>query len=48
MSNSVDTAIVVALGSLLEYAKYLSDNGQLSYDLLEQRVATYKEEASDE
>lgn len=36
-----DTA-VAALESLLEYAKYLSDHNQLSYDLLKQRVDSYK------
>jgi len=33
---------IFALEQLLEYAKYLEDNGQLSYDLLSQRVETYK------
>jgi len=33
---------VFALEQLLEYAKYLEDTGHLSYDLLSQRVATYK------
>lgn len=41
-SNLVDIAIVGALESLLEYAKYLSDHNQLSYDLLKQRVDSYK------
>lgn len=48
MSNVVDNAIVVALDSLLEYAKYLSDCGQLNYDLLEKRVSTFKKEVGDE
>lgn len=38
-----DTAITVALDALLDYAKYLSDHGQLSYELLKQRVDSYKE-----
>ena len=33
---------VYALERLLEYAKYLEDNQQLTYDLLKQRVETYK------
>ncbi len=31
-----------ALEALLDYAKYLEDNGQLSYELLRQRVESYK------
>lgn len=39
----VKEAAVFALEQLLEYAKYLEDNGHLSHDLLAQRVKTYKE-----
>lgn len=42
MSDIKDFA-VYALEGLLEYAKYLEDNGCLTYDLLKQRVETYKE-----
>lgn len=38
---------VVALRSLLEYAKYLEDNGQLSYELLKARVDTFEESQND-
>lgn len=34
--------VVFGLEMLLEYAKYLEDNGHLSYDLLRQRVETFK------
>lgn len=34
---------VFALKQLLEYAKYLEDNGQLTYGLLKARVRTYEE-----
>ncbi len=34
---------IYALEQLLEYAKYLEDNKQLSYKLLKDRVETYKE-----
>ena len=32
-----------ALEKLLEYAKYLEDNDQLTYDLLKKRVEKFKE-----
>lgn len=41
VSKYKETA-VFALDTLLEYVKYLEDNGQLSYDLLKQRVDTYR------
>lgn len=46
MSDQKELA-VFALEQLLEYAKYLEDNGSLRYDLLKKRVETYKG-ASDE
>lgn len=42
-SNDIQTGALMALDSLLEYAKYLEDNCQLSYDLLKERVQTYKD-----
>lgn len=35
--------IIFALEQLLEYAKYLEDNNQLSYELLSKRVSTYRD-----
>ena len=40
--------IVFGLGQLLEYAKYLEDTGHLSYELLKQRVETYKKDVLNE
>lgn len=34
--------VVFGLELLLDYAKYLEDSGHLSYDLLRQRVETFK------
>lgn len=42
-SNDIQTGAFIALDSLLEYAKYLEDNHQLSYDLLKERVQTFKD-----
>jgi len=35
---------VFALDTLLEYAKFLEDHKMLTYDLLKQRVDTYRNE----
>ena len=41
-AKEIELVAIIALEALLEYAKYLDDNKQLSYDLLRQRVDTYK------
>lgn len=42
--NDLKSMTVYALEQMLAYAKYLEDNNQLSYELLKQRVETYKGE----
>lgn len=42
MNGQEKELTVFALEQLLEYAKYLEDSGSLSYDLLKQRVETFK------
>lgn len=40
MNKELELAVEVTLGALLDYAKYLEDSGQLSYQLLKDRVET--------
>lgn len=47
MNDFKDTSLF-ALDTLLDYAKYLEDNGQLSYELLKQRVESYREKPEPE
>ena len=46
-SPLVETSIF-ALEQLIEYAKYLEDNNQLSYALLKERVDSVKKAVGDE
>lgn len=41
-SDPLKEIAVAALEQLLIYAKYLEDNNTLTYDLLKQRVETYR------
>lgn len=40
--SDIKDITVFALETLLEYAKYLEDNNHLTYQLLADRVETYK------
>jgi len=44
--NEYREIAIFALEQLLEYAKLLEDNNTLTYDLLKQRVETYKGDES--
>jgi hypothetical protein len=44
--SDVKDLVVYGLETLLGYAKYLEDNNSLTYDLLRQRVETFKKSES--
>ena len=48
MTNSYAETAIFALEQLLEYAKYLEDNNELSYERLKDRVESTKKAVGDE
>jgi len=44
--SGIKDLVVFGLEQLLSYAKYLEDNNSLTYDLLRQRVETFKKKES--